>query len=111
MYHPPESTCAPSDFMCKSGRCIPATFKCDSENDCGDYSDEAGCGNITCSASQFQCDNGRCVPNTWKCDSENDCGDLSDEGSHCAEKTCAYYQVCTQIIKSSWQVHASQDDT
>lgn len=89
----PETTCSASEFMCKSGRCIPATFKCDSENDCGDFSDESGCVNVTCSSSQFQCDNGRCVPNTWKCDSENDCGDGSDEGSHCAEKTCAYFQV------------------
>ncbi|RVE42510.1 hypothetical protein evm_012839, partial [Chilo suppressalis] len=108
-----KSTCGPLDFMCKSGRCIPATFKCDTENDCGDYSDEAGCVNVTCSASQFQCDNGRCVPNTWKCDSENDCGDGSDEGSHCAEKTCAYFQfTCPRTghcIPSSWVCDGDDD--
>lgn len=86
--------------MCKSGRCIPSTFVCDSENDCGDFSDETGCVNVTCSSSQFQCDNGRCVPNTWRCDSENDCGDGSDEGIHCVEKTCAYFQVCRFLCVS-----------
>lgn len=75
-----EPTCSTSEFQCKSGRCIPMTFKCDAENDCGDFSDETGCVNVTCSSTQFHCDNGRCIPNSWKCDSENDCGDGSDEG-------------------------------
>ncbi|XP_059057986.1 low-density lipoprotein receptor-related protein 2 [Achroia grisella] len=108
-----KSTCSASEFMCKSGRCIPATFKCDSENDCGDFSDETGCVNVTCSSSQFQCDNGRCVPNTWKCDSENDCGDGSDEGTHCAEKTCAYFQfTCPRTghcIPASWVCDGDDD--
>lgn len=93
-----EPTCAPGEFQCTSGRCVPATFRCDSENDCGDYSDETGCVNVTCSSSQFLCDNGRCIPATWKCDSENDCGDSSDEGEFCAEKTCAYFQVVDSSI-------------
>lgn len=91
---PIEPTCGAGEFQCSSGRCIPISFKCDSENDCGDYSDETGCVNVTCAQSQFLCDNGRCIPLTWKCDSENDCGDGSDEGESCTEKTCAYFQVC-----------------
>lgn len=39
-----ESTCGPREFGCNSGRCIPQSFRCDSDNDCGDYSDEMGCG-------------------------------------------------------------------
>lgn len=39
-----ESTCGPREFACSGGRCIPQSFKCDSDNDCGDYSDEMGCG-------------------------------------------------------------------
>ncbi|XP_026327983.1 low-density lipoprotein receptor-related protein 2 isoform X3 [Hyposmocoma kahamanoa] len=108
-----KTTCSAAEFMCKSGRCIPATFVCDSENDCGDFSDETGCVNVTCSSTQFQCDNGRCVPNTWRCDSENDCGDGSDEGTHCAEKTCAYFQfTCPRTghcIPASWVCDGDDD--
>ena len=91
-------TCGPGEFQCTTGRCIPGSFKCDAENDCGDFSDETGCVNVTCTLSQFRCDNGRCIPATWKCDSENDCGDGSDEADFCAEKTCAYYQVLMNTI-------------
>lgn len=92
-FFPPEPTCAANEYQCASGRCISQSFRCDAENDCGDYSDETGCVNVTCASSQFLCENGRCIPATWKCDSENDCGDSSDEGDFCAEKTCAYFQV------------------
>lgn len=33
-------TCTASEFRCKSGRCIPASWRCDSEKDCSDGSDE-----------------------------------------------------------------------
>lgn len=39
---------------------------CDSENDCGDDSDEtdASCGGTSrpCSESEFRCNDGRCIP-------------------------------------------------
>lgn len=33
-----QPTCGPDEWKCSSGRCIPKSFKCDSDNDCGDFS-------------------------------------------------------------------------
>lgn len=108
-----KPTCSLNEFQCKSGRCVPMTFHCDSENDCGDYSDEVGCPNVTCNANQFACANNRCIPATWKCDSENDCGDSSDEGEFCAAKTCSYFQfTCPRsghCIPQSWVCDGDSD--
>ena len=37
-------SCDNSQFRCKSGRCIPAGYRCDHDNDCHDNSDEENCG-------------------------------------------------------------------
>eukprot|EP00731_Ephydatia_muelleri_P034824 Em0080g5a len=34
---------APTKYLCKNSHCVPATYRCDGENDCGDNSDELGC--------------------------------------------------------------------
>ena len=38
-----NSTCSEGQFRCSSGRCIPAHWQCDADNDCGDMSDEINC--------------------------------------------------------------------
>ena len=36
--------CNFDEFECDNRMCIPASYKCDGDNDCGDGSDERDCG-------------------------------------------------------------------
>jgi len=40
------ASCGPDEFQCANGNCMPAGFICDGDNDCGDMSDEQGCGDF-----------------------------------------------------------------
>ena len=35
--------CSGDQFGCSNGRCIPAQWRCDRDDDCGDMSDETDC--------------------------------------------------------------------
>uniref|UniRef100_A0A670Z390 Uncharacterized protein n=1 Tax=Pseudonaja textilis TaxID=8673 RepID=A0A670Z390_PSETE len=37
-------TCDQFSFQCQNGVCVSLVWKCDGTDDCGDYSDEANCG-------------------------------------------------------------------
>jgi len=41
---PGSSQCNVYEATCGNRRCIPRSYLCDGKNDCGDNSDEAGCG-------------------------------------------------------------------
>ena len=75
-------------FRCNDSACIPRAYRCDSELDCADFSDEVGCSNFTCRPDRFTCDNGRCLPRYAVCDRNDDCGDYSDELQNCSAYQC-----------------------
>ena len=48
----PARTCPPNQYPCASGRCIPISWTCDLDDDCGDRSDEpASCGGSSLSTT------------------------------------------------------------
>ncbi|KAG2470136.1 SORL protein, partial [Polypterus senegalus] len=92
------TSCDTVQFRCMaSGSCIPLSFKCDHEDDCGDNSDEEHCvSNHTCLSRSFQCQTGHCIPSRWVCDGDDDCQDGSDEDAKQCDPLCTRYMdfVC-----------------
>nr|XP_017095016.2 basement membrane-specific heparan sulfate proteoglycan core protein isoform X12 [Drosophila bipectinata] len=73
-------SCAPNQFRCQNGDCVPDHSTCDGITQCRDGSDELNCGaSHECLPSQFRCNNGQCVSLTARCNGRTDCMDSSDE--------------------------------
>lgn len=80
--------CEPNQFKCDNRKCIFKTWLCDSDDDCGDNSDEKDCDRSLpgqqCRSNEFQCaDGSQCVPKSFHCDGQSDCIDKSDELGCC----------------------------
>ena len=60
-----KTSCGADQFECvEQKHCIPYVWRCDTDPDCIDKSDEAGCNdsNHECKEGYFKCnDSGRCV--------------------------------------------------
>ncbi|XP_076622054.1 sortilin-related receptor [Colletes latitarsis] len=84
------STCAANQFACRNDICIPAFWRCDGDNDCGDNSDEIYCNRTMCNSNRFECDD-KCISKYWVCDLDKDCKDGKDE-MNCTYSNCTEYQ-------------------
>lgn len=93
-------TCKSDEFTCNSGNppCIPFQWRCDSQMDCGDSSDEIGCSE--CTATEFRCRNSDCVNASLICDTIPHCKDASDE-IHCCPRGKFQCTVTKECIDES----------
>ncbi|XP_037075728.1 basement membrane-specific heparan sulfate proteoglycan core protein-like isoform X4 [Pollicipes pollicipes] len=77
--------CAPEEFECLSGECVPISSRCNGVVQCRDNSDELYCDvgpeppSSACRPTEFRCRSGQCVGRRFVCDGVFDCSDSSDE--------------------------------
>ncbi|XP_037825188.1 low-density lipoprotein receptor-related protein 6 [Lucilia sericata] len=99
--------CGPDHFTCAAPvagggansdmnkDCIPASWRCDGQNDCPDKSDEVGC--PSCRPDQFSCQSGECIDKALVCDGTTNCANGHDEADCCkrpGEFQCPINKLC-----------------
>uniref|UniRef100_A0A3B4FER3 LDL receptor related protein 1B n=1 Tax=Pundamilia nyererei TaxID=303518 RepID=A0A3B4FER3_9CICH len=101
--------CQAEQFSCQNGRCIPRSWSCDREDDCGDKSDEISCFPTCEPVTQFSCSSGRCISVEWHCDSD-DCGDGSDEVGCIQSCSNTHFQCSNgRCIPDHWACDGDND--
>lgn len=98
-----QGSCPPSSFQCRSnGYCVPLTWRCDSDEDCPDGSDEEACRIEPCAQD------GPCPPPSGKpcsCDHISDCPGGGDH-LNCSYPPCPAGELrCVQgaaCIPHTW---------
>ncbi|XP_057682333.1 low-density lipoprotein receptor-related protein 3 [Corythoichthys intestinalis] len=95
--HLGQSSCQPDEFLCGNGKCVPHSWKCNGQDECGDATDERGCSPPPTEALTGPCPRGtlpcasgrstRCLPAALRCDRSHDCPDGSDELG-CPDTAC-----------------------
>ncbi|XP_029850375.2 prolow-density lipoprotein receptor-related protein 1 [Ixodes scapularis] len=88
-----RSNCTSAQFVCaRTYKCIPAWWRCDTQDDCGDRSDEPeSCPPFRCSPGQFQCKDEQCIQPSQLCDGKPHCAGADDE-LDCDKYTCLQSQ-------------------
>ncbi|XP_017281395.1 low-density lipoprotein receptor-related protein 3 isoform X2 [Kryptolebias marmoratus] len=95
--HLGQSSCQSDEFLCGNGKCLPRSWKCNGQDECGDATDERGCSPPPtesspglCSAGSLPCTEAqttRCLPAALRCNRAWDCPDGSDERG-CPDTAC-----------------------
>lgn len=95
--HLGQSSCQSDEFLCGNGKCLPRSWKCNGQDECGDATDERSCspaptetqpglcpfGSLSCTEAQST----RCLPAALRCNGVRDCPDGTDELG-CPDTTC-----------------------
>ncbi|KAJ9597637.1 hypothetical protein L9F63_011506, partial [Diploptera punctata] len=110
---PPQAPCNAWMFHCNNKKCVPFWWKCDGVNDCGDYSDELGCGKDVnpysstaipttpmtcklCNQTWFIWNLRPCIVSSWVCDG-TDCNGGEDELNCKKTRDCGARQFMCRV--------------
>lgn len=88
------------EFRCNDGQCVPSSYRCDGQYQCGDESDELYCPPIEerCHSDEWKCHSGECIPKVGYCNNYPDCRDHSDESDCFGEFFLSYFNFFIYVF-------------